>query len=363
MDFKTVLGSAAASAVVVAIGVPAMATFVTLQPGSPGTAETGHTNITGYAIAGRVGAGGSPTLARVQAVETGGLQGVRAETTTGTSVFGKSTATTGLGAGGYFTSSSVGGRGMVADALSATGNTVGGLFYNHSSSTSGVGVWGRILGAGASGIGVLGDSATATGTGLVAQNGPAGNSLTAGSPNDSLRTKGKLPRHDYVADTPVAMVPVAYGLIGTAGTVIRGSGNFTVAKPGTGTYEIDLAGFDDENVIMVATALQSGGGEYASHYYGGTGESFVYITDSATDTLVDSVFSFVMYRAEGTTVMAMPRDLSDPAGRRMYGDLEVWEKKDPKGFNEWLRKQKAWIREHTKSDSATSPVDHQYGPQ
>ena len=53
MDIKTVLASAAASLAVVAVTVPAMVTYVTLQATTPGSPETGHTNVTGTAIAGK----------------------------------------------------------------------------------------------------------------------------------------------------------------------------------------------------------------------------------------------------------------------------------------------------------------------
>jgi len=106
--------------------------YVELQAATPGTQQTGHLNLSGYVLAGRVGLGISPTLARLQIDEPGGLQGVRSITQTGVAVYGQSKATSGLGAGGYFTSASPTGRAVVGENTSATGATVSGLFYNRS---------------------------------------------------------------------------------------------------------------------------------------------------------------------------------------------------------------------------------------
>ena len=145
---------------------PPMITYVELQAASPGSQQTGHINVSGYVLAGRVGLGTSPTLARLQINEGGSLQGVRSITTDGTAVYGQSNATSGLGSGGYFTGSSTTGRAVVADQLSLTGNTVGGLFYSRS--VNGIGVWGKPTagGNGTTTIGVLGETLSANGVGV-----------------------------------------------------------------------------------------------------------------------------------------------------------------------------------------------------
>lgn len=151
------LTGAASSAAVLFAG------SVALQDVTPGVTETGHTNISGYSLAGRFGAGVSPTLAKVQVQATGSLQGVRSLSETGVAVYGQSNATTGVGAGGYFTSKSDGGRAAIVDQLSPTGNTIG-LFAN-AVSPNGFGVHGRgksrgVFGetSGSSGAGVYGVS-------------------------------------------------------------------------------------------------------------------------------------------------------------------------------------------------------------
>lgn len=132
---------------------------VSLQDVTPGVVQTGHTNISGYSLAGRFGAGVSPTLAKVQVDATGSLQGVRSISDTGVAVYGQSNAASGLGAGGYFTSKSVGGRAAVVDQLAPSGATIG-LFANAVSS-EGMGVFGRGRAAG-----VYGETAGQTGAGI-----------------------------------------------------------------------------------------------------------------------------------------------------------------------------------------------------
>lgn len=347
MDFKTVLASAAASAVVVAVGVPTVVNFVTLQPTTPGTTETGHSHISGYSLASRFGAGVSPTIARIQVEESGGIQGVRASTGTGVSIYGQSNALTGLGAGGYFTSKSVGGRGLVADALSSTGSTVGGLFYNHSNSTNAVGVWGRILGTGAAGTGVFANSATTDGTALRAVHDPSGNGLISGSSTDSLRTTGVMPRHAYQNGLTSPMIPIAYGQVSGSSTVSDpGSGNWTVSNTGVGACDIDVVGFNPNTVnsTIIATAQEAG------KFQGCTSDTPAVSGDFAIKTWNDASvaestdFAFIVYMGVPATPMPMPDELQNPPQLKKYGNDEVWAKKDFRGYMAWNQKRLAWLR-------------------
>ena len=164
MSFLSTVTISALSGAAAAGSVLAAASFVSLQPTTPGTTEAGHTHISGYSLADRFGANCSPTLGRVQIQEDGALQALRAISGTGVAVYGQSNATTGLGAGGYFTSKSAGGRALVADQLSPTGNTVGGLFYTHTPTS--VSLWGTARGSSGTATGVRGDSASPTGIGV-----------------------------------------------------------------------------------------------------------------------------------------------------------------------------------------------------
>ncbi len=357
INMPTLVAAVAASSATSAI---VAAGFVNLQDSTPDAAQTGHTNISGYSLAGRFGAGVSPTLARVQVKETGGLQGVRAESGTGVAVFGKSTAGTGLGAGGYFTTSSIGGRGIVGDALSGTGNTVGGLFYNRSAG-GGVGVWGRAIGAGGTATGVFGETLSANGTALAATNSGSGNSMTAGTSADSLQTVGDLPRHDY-GTTTAAMVPVAYGYLAgaTGGPFHIGSGNWTGTKPATGTYDIDISGvsLNAGAFVVVAMTFDSSAQELVTQASPASGDVRLVVRDLGSNALEDSDLQFVVYRT--SNVIAGPPPAGEPGRPKQldrYGDYETWQKRDPKGFEAWRRQYVAWQREQMRSQPYEAPTD------
>jgi len=342
-----------------AAGVVVLAGSVSLQGSTPGTADVGHSNISGYSLAGRFGANTSPTLARVQVNETGSLQGVRSVTDDGVSVFGKSTATTGLGAGGYFTTSSVGGRGIVGDALSGTGSTVGGLFYNRSSGT-GAGVWGRAIGGGA-GYGVLGETTSATGFGLAAENDATGYGMFGGAPDTSLKTFGAIPKHVYgPGSASAAMVPIAYGNLGSDGVPVSGSGNFTVTHPSAGRYDVDVTGvsFDEVQSIPMVTVVQETGNEVATIGTSpASGDFRIVVYSIPGAVLTNSQVMFVVYRAAGMAGPPMPNRIANPPAAKKFSDKEEWQKKDPKSFAEWRTEYAAWEKKQLQSGTAVFPTD------
>ncbi|MBS1715803.1 MAG: hypothetical protein JST30_15860 [Armatimonadetes bacterium] len=334
-----------ASAGAVAGGIAA-AGVVNLQDTTPGAVQTGHSNISGYSLAGRFGAGVSPTLARIQVKETGGAQGVRSETGSGVALFGKSTAATGLGAGGYFTSSSVGGRGIVGEALSTTGNPVGGLFYNYSNG-AGVAVWGRAIGNGAA-TGVFAETLSGGGTALAAINSGAESGFVAGTGTDSIQTSGPLPRHDY-GNTTATMVPIAYGVVFSDGTVAQaGSGNWTSSKLGVGQYNVAIAGttLGQSTSVILATSVGIGSTETCGVSSGANGTWDVGVHDQ-NGAAVDSNFHFVIFKATG--VGTMPGAVRDKPGSDEKHDAD----------NE---RRRAAARRHeersTKQDGYVVPVDH-----
>ena len=344
-------GAAAAGAVV-------LAGSVSLQATSPGTPDVGNSNVSGNSIAGRFGANTTPTLARVQVNETGSLQGVRSLTGSGVSVYGQSTATSGLGTGGYFTSASTGGRAIVGDALSATGNTVGGLFYNRSAG-GGVGVWGRAIGGGTA-TGVFGETTSATGTALAASNSATGDSFEAGSANGSLLTKGTMPKHQYSVATAAAMVPIAYGVVTGNGAIdYAGSDNWTVTKTGTGQYTINVAGvsFTSEAAVVSANAYEADGSQFCSVGSQGGDDVGVNVWDVSAGALADSDFEFVIYRSLGTAGPPMPANLINSDQSKKYGGREMWEKKDPAGFEAWRKASVAWQRSQLAARPFGVPVD------
>ncbi|MBL8065116.1 MAG: hypothetical protein JNM34_04570 [Chthonomonadaceae bacterium] len=169
--------------------VGSLPAYVRLQSATPGTAQTGHANITGTAIAGQfIGGGGG--LANVNANlldgldSTSFLQGVpnplsltssplggpvvsgsNGSTGTGSSgVRGASTAATGVTYGVFGTNSSTSGRGVFGESTAATGLSYGGRF--ESDSTTGRGVYGLANSTTGFAYGVLGQSQSSTGRGV-----------------------------------------------------------------------------------------------------------------------------------------------------------------------------------------------------
>ena len=166
----------------------ALPAFVRLQATTPGVSQTGHSNITGTAIAGQhVGGGAGLTGVNADLLDginsTAFLQGVpnpltlsgsnpthiisgsNSDTTSGSSgVYGESTAATGVAIGGRFLSQSASGRGVSAIASSATGNTF--AVYGQSNSVDGRGVFGSAAGGSGANVGVYGQTSSTVGTGV-----------------------------------------------------------------------------------------------------------------------------------------------------------------------------------------------------
>ena len=149
MNKLIILGLAATFGVAnMAVKMMAADPPVNLQATSPGTAQSGHLNITGTATVGLLKSQGT--------------------------VFGASTAPTGFAYGGFFTAASNQGRGFYGFASSTTGLTYGGFFQNASESgravyglataTTGFNYGGYFQTASDSGRGLLGVAASPTGT-------------------------------------------------------------------------------------------------------------------------------------------------------------------------------------------------------
>lgn len=359
MDIKTLVASGVVSAVV-ATSIPMLAGSVTLQAASPGTPDTGHSNVSGYSLAGRFGANASPTLARVQVNEPGPLQGVRANTASGTSVYGANSAATGLGAGGYFTSSSSGGRAVVGDALSTSGATAGGLFYNRSTS-GGVALWGKHIGATGTTTGILGEVASGSGTALSATNSASGNSIVVGTGDDSLKSTGKLPRHQYTEVAAAPMVPIAYGSVTAAGATYNvGSGNWSMTLDGgSNTYTLDIDGVDflsSTQFTVVATSLDAGDSETVTYEVASVGDIlFSLFRNAAPGSKVQSFFSFVVYSA--LPVTAGPGSVPQIPAAYRHMPVEKWAKADPSGFEKWRKASVASQRQALESRKYAMPID------
>ena len=251
--FTTVLVSVVSSAATA--GLLAAVSFVELQAGSPGTPQTGHVNVTGNVLAGRIGVNGSPSLSRLQINETGSLQGLRSITGTGVAVYGQSNATTGLGAGGYFTSKSSGGRALVVEQQSPSGNTVGGLLS--TASPNGTALWARNVTPGGTSTGVSADVSSVNGrAGYFANNG-SGNKVTLGTGAAALLAQGDVQRKYGLAYHSV--VPVAFGGFDSTGTILSGSGNWTVSYDAVNFWwTVTVTGITVDLSVDTAFAVASG---------------------------------------------------------------------------------------------------------
>lgn len=303
MDCKTILGSAVASAAVVAVSVPAMVNFVGRQATTPGIAEAGHSNISGNSIAGRFGAGVTPTTARVQISEPGGLIGMRSVTSTNDAINALTATTTGSTVTGRFVNSSSSGKAVLGENISTTGATFGGDFKARST-TGGAALLGRHLASSGPGVGVSGSSASSNGVAGSFLNSKLTNGALIGGPGGSLLTKGERPRHQYTAGTSSTMVALAYGVVLSDGSIGSGTGNFTVTKVSAGRYDIDVQGisFNSNQGTVVATPFDSAGDQVTTVANPTAGDIRINSYNVTTNALADSKFYFIIYLAEENVI-------------------------------------------------------------
>jgi hypothetical protein len=177
-----------------------------------GTSDTGsgvygQTNISGAGLAGVVGSNSSSS----------GI-GVLGTTTSGYGVRGEATGSSGYGVTG----------------VASANNGIGVLGTVTGAAT---GVWGQVTGTGTGRAAYFGqtNASSSTTAVVIAQSGTGlGLDVTGGA----IRTTEVNTPSTGTAN----MLPLAYGRIAANGTVLSGSGNFTVGIPfsGTGYYEITI---------------------------------------------------------------------------------------------------------------------------
>ncbi|UAY53465.1 hypothetical protein [Ferruginibacter albus] len=98
------------------------------------------------------------------------------------------------------------------------------------------------------------------------------------------------------------LLPYAYGTIAANGTILNGTGNFTVTKFGTGAYEIFLANgqsYDDAIFTSSVTAQDNTGStHFITCYEGGpeTPAGLAVVTKFADGHYSDTQFSFFIYK-------------------------------------------------------------------
>jgi hypothetical protein len=97
------------------------------------------------------------------------------------------------------------------------------------------------------------NSGNSTGNLIIRMNG---NDRVTINPAGDINLDGKITRTSVTGNAP--LLPVCFGQVDDSGTIINGTGNFTVARTGFGRYEISSPLFTSTSVIL-ATLLTPGG--------------------------------------------------------------------------------------------------------
>lgn len=263
-------------AATIAQSQPGAKALVELQTTTPGSAQSGHANLTGTVKAGLFEGGGAgltdvdadlldgldstaflqsvplpltlngtnngPIITAINAQVGGNAVGVlgRSTATIGTAwgVVGECFGTTAVGVsgraysasggcyGGYFQTDSSGGIGAVGYASSTTGTTWG--LFGHSLTQSGRGVYGFNGSATGSAVGVYGQTISAAGVGvygLASSSTGVVNGVEGGTPSTSGRA---------VFGNASASSGTTYGVYGTVASP-SGTGVFGIANVGSGS--------------------------------------------------------------------------------------------------------------------------------
>jgi hypothetical protein len=143
------------------LGPTAKAQSVNLQATTPGSQQTGNTNISGTMLARKIGLGTNSPLQRLTVVETG-ANGAASFSALNNAVIARSTTTNGAFGAGIFTTNSTAGTGVLGRASATTGATFG--VFGSVSSPSGTAVEGIASSTG-TGTSFGGDFSTASSTG------------------------------------------------------------------------------------------------------------------------------------------------------------------------------------------------------
>jgi hypothetical protein len=94
------------------------------------------------------------------------------------------------------------------------------------------------------------------------------------------------------------LIPAAYGTIeGTTGSILSGSGNFTVSRGSTGSYSITLNGksLTAANSACLLTIVSDGTSAYIAMAYS-SGNMIVRIVNNDATNRVDRNYSFLVYQ-------------------------------------------------------------------
>ncbi|MBV6458346.1 MAG: hypothetical protein HONBIEJF_01473 [Fimbriimonadaceae bacterium] len=196
--------------------------------------------------------GGATTLLDLNATSTTGASVALDASANSATAFAariRNTAATGNSVAGFFETLSTTGRAVVGSASATSGSSFGGYFgtasgsgaavYGEASSSIGTAIGGRFLSLAEDGVA---GSFSVTGANARAAefvNLSESTTTFIGMPGCAIATNGYLFR-EYVGGSYRAAIPVAYGSVGSTGTIRGGSGNFTVAYISAGTYDVTV---------------------------------------------------------------------------------------------------------------------------
>ncbi len=122
--------------------------------------------------------------------------------------------------------------------------------------------------------------------------------IGTGSPSNRLQVAGDVQVSGKLKRTSTGdndMVPICYGQISSTGSILNGSGNFSVNKTGPGTYRVTISGesFSFSNYTVVVTATGSNPVITTWSSLGGNLMIYAYNTLGFN---IDSNLSFVVYK-------------------------------------------------------------------
>jgi hypothetical protein len=121
-----------------------------------------------------------------------------------------------------------------------------------------------------------------------------GSSALSVSSSGTATVLGELNR---IATGTANLVPIAYGSVAIDGTINSGTGNFTIAKPSAGQYEISLTGISYTTAGFITTVTpRASDGVVRIPVTTNINGVLVVRVYNLSNTKVDSDFHFVVYR-------------------------------------------------------------------
>jgi hypothetical protein len=115
------------------------------------------------------------------------------------------------------------------------------------------------------------------------------------NPAGDIDLDGKITRS--AATGTVNLLPKCFGTVASGGTIISGSGNFTVTKGISGNYNISFTGYSASNTVFIGTCF-SGSGNAGGLTLNGNlfSNNILVITKEIDGTYRDASFSFIIYQ-------------------------------------------------------------------